>query len=310
MNLEITTEQVRNLYDLVRSTQRPAETGLVLTADGWDTEVWTTPSAPHPVALTGEDIYTLLDGEEPDSGDDLDEDLIASLTVPEPGTGERYLVPDEDGELLEPGPGAIGQVVTCSLTNNSATTPMVETMDWADAWWFDLAQARRLLTTLGDHDAYGRDFELWITEGGRYVARRSSSHVAEPGDSWVELTADQAALWLYHAEDDHVDDLDDVPTLMMGARVLRTAAEIVTAPRVPVTDLGITAQRHPERVEGEALRVQETAAALSSLARNVVAPTLARTRREALRILVEIHGQSGTGRLLGVSQPTINNLIK
>jgi hypothetical protein len=322
MNLNITSELVRDLYDRARRSGRPAETGLVLGPDGWDTLTWTSPSAPLPVAITGEDIHALLDGDEPRDGQDLEEDIVAMLTTPEPAEGTSYAVPAEDGELREPGADDIAQVVTGRQVDGENLGGLAETMDWPEAWWFSLREARQLTTTTGDRDGYERDAELWLTAGGRYVSRRASSHVNEPGDSWAQVSTEQAAEWLYYCDTDHLaEDLtdagtgqlgQDAPPMLVSARALRAATDAITAPRVPyVTGDFDTRIPRPEDVEDQAREVEATAAALAALTRNIVVRDLTRQRRHAMTILVDVYGsQSETARRLGLAQPTVNALVK
>lgn len=322
MNLDITAELVQDLYDRARRSGRAAETGLVLGPDGWDTLTWTSPSAPLPLAITGEDIYALLDGDEPEDGQGLDEDIVAMLTTPEPAEGTSYAVPDEHGEVREPGADDIAQVVTGRQVDGENLGGLAETMDWPDGWWFSLRQARQLTTTTGDRDGYQRDAELWLTAGGRYVSRRASSHVDEPGDSWAQVSAEQAAEWLYYCDTDHLaEDLtdagtgqisQDAPSMVASARALRAATDAITAPRVPSTtgDFDIRIPR-PQDVEDQAREVEATAAALAVLTRNIVVRDLTRQRRRAVAILVDVYGsQSETARRLGLKQPTINGLLQ
>lgn len=46
------------------------------------------------------------------------------------------------------------------------------------------------------------------------------------------------------------------------------------------------------------------------LARDTVAPLLRRTRRDAVRVLIEAHdGQEGAAEAMGVSQPTVSRIL-
>jgi|GEM_PF-2687422 len=312
MNLTITEDLIHKLYERSRQSRRPAETGIVLTADGWDTHVWTTPSCPYPVALTGEDIDALIEGEDFDNPSyELEEWIIESLLQPEPHLAGSYRIPfeDEDWENREPGEGMTPQVVTGRLEEDRGDLRDAES-DWTTAWWFDLKKSRQLIDEPARAEQ-GRAFSLWVTEGGRYVARLSSAWVGEADEEWVEVTPVQAAEMIYNADPDRVVE-EDAPALVVAARALRTAADAIRAPRVPVTEGSFgTVIRRPEQVEEAALRVAAEARAISDLARGSLLPELKTTRAAAARVVVEAAGsETKAAERMGIRQPTLNALLK
>jgi hypothetical protein len=310
MHLNISATLVRELADYAARTRRPSQTGLVLTADGWDTAVWTTPHAPGPVAITAEDVDAYMDG------DDLDDDCAEALTRPDPSEGSSFEILHEDGIARTPGDGQEPQVVVGVLDGpvlpgEHGISEIEE--GWTDAFWFDLNAARELIA---EDRAYARGdaprgYSLYITEGGRYVMQVRSRWEGEASYSWVAITAQQAAEWVYGADEDRVADEDTLPMVLAAALHARRVLDAITVP-------SIDGYSDPDARSGAAWRSRDAAAEavtaagiMATFVREDLAKDLRRKRGQATRVVVTAFGgnQTRAAEHLGISQPSVYGLI-
>lgn len=292
MNLDITADLVRDLHETGASTK----TGIVLTSTGWEIQSWINRSE-YPIAITAADAWEVTGEFE------FDDDIAEMLTTPSVPGATSYAVPDEDGDVRAPRDDEDVTVVT-------STGEDEDEAGWIGAWWFDAATAVELVT---DSDGELRDgggtSSLWRTAGGRYVMCTRSCWDGEPGIAWTGLTPTQAAEWGYHAPQGRVAEDDTLPPLLVAAWHLRAVRDAITVPRVPVS-ASDPYQRYPEDVEDEAAEVVADARALLELARTILAQDLRAKRADAAHIVVEAVGsQQAAAARLGMSQPTLNNLI-
>lgn len=303
MNLNITADMVR---ELVEHHGRADETGIVLTADGWEVTTWSGRyQDTRLIGMTKDDAYGWADGTE------LDEDDAEALA-----TSEDYRIPDENGDYLNPGDDAEPQVVTGAwegrlFDSDDESQGEVEA-DWRDAWWFDQGKAVELIGEQHrEYAEHGTASSLWRTPGGRYVMHTRTIRGGY-SESWTELDHAQAAEWGYHAGEYEVNDDVDLPPVIRAARAARTIADALTPPAVPYIDGDFGERLHrADRVQDQAADIVHAAAAVSDLLRLVVAPQLRAHRAAAARVVELAHdgNQTEAAAWLGMGRSTFAKLL-
>ena len=306
MTLNISSDLIRELFD---HHGQADQTGIVLTADGWEVTTWSGRRQDKAlVAMTKEDAHAWLGTDDPDEVTGDDAQALA--------TSEDYRIPDEDGDYRSPRDDEDPQVVTGTWVGRlfpSETEPRGEAeTGWRDAWWFDYSTATMLLDE--EHEDLGRapggtTSSLWRTAGGRYVMRTRSIWGGYH-ETWTELTHAQVAEWVYARPDLVVEEVE-LPPVVAAARAARTIVDAMIPPRVPWFD-GDMGQRFHRAglVMDEAGEIVHSAAAIADLLRLTVAPQLRAHRSAAARVVELAHGnQTEAAEWLGMGRSTFAKLV-
>ena len=291
------------------------ETGIYLTANGWETG-WQNPEEwQYPVALTVDDVHAF-------SGGDIDPDILAAMVESLTTYDHDPAVSHESG-TVDDLTGSIGSltddmtpaVVTGSMrVERRGRTPCVlaDEHAWETAWWFDHNTARQVTTEpAGLYADKGEAMSLWCTETCRWVVRTRSVR-GGPHQVWSEIDADTAAQWVYDADAGAV--AANLPPLAEGARAARDLANTITPPPVHADrDGNATTGTVDERQSAE---VFAALGALSNLIRARLLPDLrgirSRTAANLLRSGDPAMGRGGLGyaaAVLGVAPSTLSNLL-
>lgn len=279
--LNITSDLVT---ELAEARGRADETGIVLTADGWQVATWSGLYQDLAlVAMTKEDV----DGQ--DAGD-----VAAS---------EDYRIPDEHGNHSTPAKDARPQVVTGAVDRQHGT-------GWQDAWWFDQIAAVQLISEKHrEYAEHGTASSLWRTAGGRYVKRIRTVHGGER-ETWTELNHAQVAEWAYAADDGMCEVKQ--PPVIVAARAARTIADALTPPAVRWSDGGEGRRfyRGDQPID-EAAEIIHAAATIADLLRETVAPQLRTHRSAAARVIEVAHdgNQAEAAAWLGMGRSTFAKLL-
>jgi hypothetical protein len=305
MELNVTPDLVRDLYEYAQRTGRPSQTGIVLADEGWETRVWTDHSdTPYTgvIACTAEDIDTLCDGEP------FDDDVADMLTRPsDPATGrDDYRIPDEHGEHTSPYGDDLDPIVVAGEVDDDGETDE----SWTSAWWFDRAQATLIVAENGRLGDVAAVTSLWRTATGRWVTQ-TRQVTGDGRDHWAELSAEQAATFIYDADPALVAADEPVP-LVAAAVAARELVDALTPPVIPRGERPLADRA--EQVLDDMTEAVDTARAVSELLRRRVLADVRQQRATAAwRVNAAFgHGHGARARAaehLGMSPQTLSNLI-
>lgn len=298
MRTDITKDLVFELVDYASRTGRPTQTAIVLGPAGWDTLTWTSyqdEPAKGLVAITADDIDAMLDGT------DLDGDIAESLTRPNSFGPTTYAIPAGDGESEGDDP----VVVTGTMGDDEDGD---EDVSYADAWIFDRSAAM-LIVAAGEWGSRGTIHALWRTEGGVYV-RHTQTIFGVEREYWTALTGEQAAEFIYRADDNLV--VDGGPTLARAARLVADLVELLVPPAI--SGRGPWKEMAMDAIDAQTDAVH-TARAILHLLRVPAAKDIRRSRAAAAINVWEAFG-SGRGAStaaaehLGMSPQTFSTLVR
>lgn len=301
--LAVDVDMVRDLFD---SAARADQTGVVLTADGWDVHVAPGGLPRRYTAMTGEDVAAYHGGDE-----EFDPELGRILADGDPHTS--YVVPVEDDDFYA---GAHWQVAFDDEQDG----------DWSTAWAFDLDAATLLIgeaTGPRGLRETGTSSQLWITAGGRYLAHlyRTSGEIHL--EQWVELDRNAACAYAYrvrfgdqphgHAGDPDRLVCDDagLPPLIRAAWLAGELAETLAAPTIRDDSDPLVRRARAWKHRDEAAESFHGNRAAAQLLRNTVLGDLREQRARAAAVVADGFDRDhfAAADHLGVSPTTLDHLF-
>ncbi|MFJ2819074.1 hypothetical protein [Streptomyces sp. NPDC087294] len=305
--LHVTADMIRDLYETEEAnTDTRDEAALILTPDGWEVSLvhyGGTGVTRALTALTGREVFDAADTDpyadpdtEPGTPDDaLIEALAASLD------GRHYRIPRACGSTEPPAPGTAWCVVTGRYTGDSPTPGPYEradiTRDWETAVWIERDAVREAVAEPYT-DRLTLSTSLWTTpEGTGYLLRLHSLAGGEYEYEWVWISAEDALIYTYRADDADIEDACADDPLLGAARAARAMTDALAVPE--------DAELAP------AVRAFSVTRILSDWLRTQGLTVLAQERGAAGQAVVDAFGgdRQAAADHLGISYKRFSNII-
>lgn len=284
--LNITRELICDLLD---HRGRKDNSGIILTSDGWEVAAWTQHQPKHLIGILKGDAHDYVGAD--DSGE-ADEETLKALA-----TEEDFRIPDETGDpTARPRDDSYvvvtGRYETWDIDYHfGIATRTPDDWTWRDAWWFDPSDATRVI-----EDETGES--LWLTPGGRWVAKIRQHGSVHYSTVWVEVDR----LYAIHAAYDSPGAVCDDPPPLIAAAV--ACHELAKAIRPGGRPWDLTAE--------DGARLVHDCAALSEFLRTAILAEIRHYRALGSQAVVDAHdgSVSSAAAALGLSPTTLSKLLK